>query len=186
MICSYIVLSSKKKKTMTQYYKDIEDKDTRWYTMGKDFGNLRNDCDYICQLFDHRYGISYSVSKKFHRLNRYLFQELSSTLDSVIGNSYPVDIMCLPSYPEQSITGVFYNLRDEPIKRDVDDYSTRFSKNLSQEEKEFINKFIDNLNTYLSYLFHLNVHNYHLKSTLNEKVNKISNYFIKIIINHPM
>jgi len=169
---------------MPQYYKDIEDKDKRWYTMGNDFGNLRNDCDYILDIYRHKFGKSHSLSKKFQRLQRYIFIELASTLDSLICNSYESHIIYLPNYPEQIITGVFYSLSDEPIKRNLNDYSTLYSKKLSEDEKEFINKFIDNLNTYLSHLFNNN--NYNLMFTLKKKINKINNYFNKIITNHQL
>ena len=182
-------------------YQDIIDKDQMWYILGLRLCKLRKYCHTIYfDILNRQFGKSHKLVKKFYILDS-KFGLLTATLDNIIQADYHISINILESLETQpSITDIFYNLysydNNEIISYNekIDDIGNkilnlrpypnlgeRYNKKITYDDKEFIDKFIHNLNEYLVKIQFLINYNLNYKNKLKKKILQLSNYLFKLI-----
>jgi hypothetical protein len=182
-------------------YNEINTKDNMWYTVGLHFCKSKEYYQIInSKIFKH-FRKAHKLATKFSTLYKYL-SSLASNLDDIIHADYICDINTLDSIETQpSISSVFYSLYSCEYKgiinynEKIDDTgSTKIlhlrpyqglkeikSEKFTNEEKEFIDKFILNLNEYLVNIQFLINYNSKYKDRLYKNITKIQNYLFKLI-----
>jgi len=184
-------------------YHEINNKDQMWYKLGIHFCKLKKYCDTIYfDILNRQFGKSYKLGKKFNLLcNKYL-SRLACTLDDIIQADYHININTLDSIEANIyITSVFYNLYSYDNKeiisynekidgtgsnkilhlRSYPNLGEIYNKQFTYEEKEFIDKFIQNLNEYLVNIQIFINYNSKYKDRLDKNIIKIQNYLFKLM-----
>lgn len=177
-------------------------KDQMWYKLGSEFCKFKKylNCivyDIICEDFPK----SYKISKIFKLLYKKIFVYLASLLDDILQSDYERNILQLKSIPgKPAIINIFYNLYKIEIYNNrlinyntkidntgidktfnLRNYTEKYRKNLTTDEKNFVDSFFENFKEYLLKIQFLTNYNSCYNDKLTKLIFKINNYMDKSI-----